>query len=544
MPIDYRPRMPRFEDDDKFWEISIDGTTVSSRSGRIGTDGRATAPKVLPTRAKAEQEYAKRLAEQRAKGRTQVSHDLPAEPHDPALDAQIVEDPSDAGRYLVYADWLQSQGHPRGELGALQRARTSSAVAKAELALLEAHPELAPSRFCEVARKPPRGLSEQHVCSLRWEHGFIAVARVARGTEKAAYTVRELIVELLAHPAARFLRELRIGPMGPPKSEVFSYGAVIEQLVRIRPPALRTLALVDLPAGAAELGFSDLGDVTALCGALPLLEDLHLGGRSLALGEVAMPKLRRLSISSSDAEVVASLPLLALPAIEEIAIACGEADVTPSPAFAKLLAAPWQPRRFALTRTGNTDHIVPLLANAKLVAGLESLDLSGGRLGDPGGAALIASKARFAHLDALDLSGNMLSPSMCAQIVAALPSAKVGAQRAATAAISDKELLQLCPDAGALAKARSLAKPGQWTVLARDEATYWGKCKGSEGIYEVYLQLPDLDNGCSCPSGKRPCKHAIALAVLVSSGHSFVVRAPLAGLYDRAQSSRYYAGGE
>jgi len=540
--------MARFEDDEKFWEVSLDGNTVSSRSGRIGTDGRATAPKQLPTRDKAEKEYEKRLAEQRSKGRTQVSQDLAPEPHNPALEDQIVEDPSDGGRYLVYADWLQSQGHPRGELGVLQSTRASNpddaALAKAEHKLLEAYPQLAPSRFCEAARKPPKGLSEQHVCSLRWENGFIAVARVARGTEKAAYTVRELIVELLAHPAARFLRELRIGPMGPAKSEVFSYDAVIAQLVRIKPPALRTLALVDLPPDAAELGFSDLGDVTALCAALPLLEDLHLGGRSLALGETEMPKLRRLSIASSDAEVVGSLPLLTLPAIEDVAITCGEAEVTQSPAFAKLLAAPWQPRRFALTRTGNTDQILPLLAKGKLVAGLESLDLSGGRLGDPGGAALIASKAAFAHLGALDLTGNMLSPSMCTQIAAALPNAKVGTQRSATVAISDKDLLRLCPDAGALAKARSLAKPGQWSLLARDATTYWGKCKGSEGLYEVYLRLPDLENGCSCPSGKRPCKHAIALAVLVSYGHPFVERAVPAGLFSRATSSRYYGGGE
>lgn len=62
--------------------------------------------------------------------------------------------------------------------------------------------------------------------------------------------------------------------------------------------------------------------------------------------------------------------------------------------------------------------------------------------------------------------------------------------------------------------------------------------------YEVFVRLPDLENGCSCPSGKRPCKHAIALAVLVSHGGEFVERTVPAGFYGRAQSGRYYAGGE
>ena len=48
----------------------------------------------------------------------------------------------------------------------------------------------------------------------------------------------------------------------------------------------------------------------------------------------------------------------------------------------------------------------------------------------------------------------------------------------------------------------------------------------------------------SCPSGKRPCKHAIALAILVSSGHAFEARPVPSGLTSRASSSRYYGAGE
>ncbi|MBA3538368.1 MAG: TIGR02996 domain-containing protein, partial [Deltaproteobacteria bacterium] len=38
----------------------------------------------------------------------------------PKLEAAILADPDDTAAYLVYADWLQSRGDPRGELIVLQ----------------------------------------------------------------------------------------------------------------------------------------------------------------------------------------------------------------------------------------------------------------------------------------------------------------------------------------------------------------------------------------------------------------------------------------
>ena len=51
----------------KFWEIWMDGTDVTTNWGKIGTDGQ-TKTKGFPDEAKAKKEYDKLLAEKTGKG--------------------------------------------------------------------------------------------------------------------------------------------------------------------------------------------------------------------------------------------------------------------------------------------------------------------------------------------------------------------------------------------------------------------------------------------------------------------------------------------
>lgn len=63
------------------------------------------------------------------------------------------------------------------------------------------------------------------------------------------------------------------------------------------------------------------------------------------------------------------------------------------------------------------------------------------------------------------------------------------------------------------------AKPGKWKLLARNSEAVWGLCQGSGGEpYQVGLLLESLRNTCSCPSRLRPCKHVLALALLLEAG--------------------------
>lgn len=537
--------MRRFEGGkDRFWEIRRDGTAVQTRTGKVGTDGKASARKRLASLAKAEAEIDKRIAEQLAKGFTEVTRVIAPEPANPDLEREIIEEPTDAGRCMVYADWLQGQGHPRGELGVLQNARAGrpkdAGLAKAEQKLFEDHPELAPPRLMAVARKPRKTDQADDLPAVTWENGFIAAARIARSSDRASFTVRELVAELLAHPAARFLRELRIGGLGPDEHD---YAEVIDEILRGCPSTLRVLSLVDLPPGSAELVFANLADVTPLLAATPLLEELILAGNQVRLRTIDLPKLRRLAVATSDPALLLTLSKASLPALETLQLSSGDAPM-PAASLAKVLSASWSLRRLAITRTANTDELVPWLVKSALLPKLASLDLSGGKLSDTGAGLLVLAKPKLEHLESLDLSGNTLSPTAVKQLANVCASVRLDNQRAvATATISESDLRRMSPDASALAKGREIAKPKQWPTLGRDDNTYWGTCRGSD-LYEVYVEVPSLTNGCSCPSGKRPCKHAIGLAILIAGGHAFEARPAPRGLTSRASSSRYYGAGE
>ncbi|QCB93057.1 SWIM zinc finger family protein [Cellulomonas shaoxiangyii] len=75
------------------------------------------------------------------------------------------------------------------------------------------------------------------------------------------------------------------------------------------------------------------------------------------------------------------------------------------------------------------------------------------------------------------------------------------------------------PDASSLAAARRLAQPGPWSQTGASDALLWGRCQGSGRTpYQVSVDLQARAYRCSCPSRKFPCKHALALLLLWSSG--------------------------
>ena len=76
---------------------------------------------------------------------------------------------------------------------------------------------------------------------------------------------------------------------------------------------------------------------------------------------------------------------------------------------------------------------------------------------------------------------------------------------------------QLAPDAASLGAARGLARPAKWARLGRTEAMAWGECQGSGASpYQVRVDLTDVAYKCSCPSRKLPCKHTLALLLLLA----------------------------
>lgn len=77
----------------------------------------------------------------------------------------------------------------------------------------------------------------------------------------------------------------------------------------------------------------------------------------------------------------------------------------------------------------------------------------------------------------------------------------------------------LAPDPRSLVAARKLARPGPWSETGRDERAVWGLCQGSgKTPYQVQVDLTGPVYACSCPSRKVPCKHALALLLLLADG--------------------------
>jgi uncharacterized protein (TIGR02996 family) len=135
---------------------------------------------------------------------------------DAGLEGAIVAEIDDAAALLVYGDWLQQQGDPRGELVAAQHAGSR----QAESELLEAHSAylLGGLERCGAA------------FSGGWRLGFLDRAVVR---ESAAVLAR-----LLALPSARFLRRLELRDF-----DVYDALCALELFTATRelPPTLATL---------------------------------------------------------------------------------------------------------------------------------------------------------------------------------------------------------------------------------------------------------------------------------------------------------------
>ncbi|WP_174493218.1 SWIM zinc finger family protein [Acinetobacter sp. Marseille-Q1623] len=80
--------------------------------------------------------------------------------------------------------------------------------------------------------------------------------------------------------------------------------------------------------------------------------------------------------------------------------------------------------------------------------------------------------------------------------------------------IQPDQIQQIIPDANSEKAAKKLAKVNDWNNKgASTDQWVWAEIKGS-AIYQSAIFLPQLKCECSCPSFKRPCKHALALLMV------------------------------
>ena len=343
------------------------------------------------------------------------------------LEAAITANPDDDQTYLVYADWLQQQGDPLGEL-IVKHARASD-----QTAFVTEH---------ETDLLGPLADYEDMLEPRVWRNGFLREVKVANtfdrsenhdGT-KEAFPVEELLAMLLDHESGRFLRNLTIGIVTYNHNE---YTACLAELAKRRVPSLRTLFVGDFHREETELNWSHLGEVLTFYPAVPNLQELTLRSGSMTLGQIDLPELHTFVTVTGGLkkDAIASIASAHWPKLERLELQIGSRGWSSDVDAADLLplldgdALPPTLYHLAFANFDQTNDLVPMLASSKILRRLRNLDLSLGTLGAEGAQALIAAKSAFAHLEMLDLSECLLDPEWTARVLEAFPDAAVEDQR-------------------------------------------------------------------------------------------------------------------
>lgn len=317
--------MPRFESDERFWEIERDGKRLRIRSGSLGEPGEQITH-LSHYEAEAKREFEDRIAAKLEQGfRLVLAAQEPVAEAEPELWAAVLDalDPERLttpegvaalqASWSVLGDWFAARGDVRGELITIDET-LSYVDGRGRDRLLARRDQLLaewiPRWFGEYGKLDGPG----YPISLGWDHGFIALARI--GTEphrldlsRFRLGLRDLspvLEQLLAHPLMRSVRQLRIGELDPRGRR---------ELARALPllPSASLPALIRLELGGVSRGewirdesgiprqrvvLARLGSVASLARArewAPRLAALRLIGRELRVLP-SLPQLRVLEL--------------------------------------------------------------------------------------------------------------------------------------------------------------------------------------------------------------------------------------------------------
>jgi uncharacterized protein (TIGR02996 family) len=441
---------------------------------------------------------------------------------DDTFEAQILERPDEPGPYLVYADWLLGRQDPRGELITIQSQRAEAPdneqLAKAEKALLKNHGEyFVPEALGRVLDVPRRSGPRVEVV---WRNGFFAHLRLARDATEAAKAVKLDVVAraALAHPSARFLRSLSLGPLG---TRAYVYTSIVAAIAKRPIPSLAELRIGDFTPMEGDFTTARAGEITPLFAAAPALEKLTIrAGDFTIAGPLYHTKLRELTLVTTQLAEPDATALVdaVLPALETLIVQSSRITFTTAQLL-RLRGAFPKLRRLVLPNTVGTGALVRALIGSALLAHLEELDLSGGDLDDKTASEMMGEREQFERLRTLSVGGSKkLSPDWAARLAKAT-GARTERPRLA---ITEEDVAHRSPDQASMIAARKIAVASEWMTLGFDprRERVWGEYEGRDHYY-VYAELRDRAVGCGCGSPKSPCKHALALLLLAANQHAF-----------------------
>jgi uncharacterized protein (TIGR02996 family) len=405
----------------KTWRIDLEGKKVTSISGG-DYEKQTKKTKTYGSPAKAKQAHDELVAEQREDGWRALGELAPPSipiVRDPGLEAELRKDHADPAPYLVYADWLQGQGSPLGEMLVLaQRKKAKQAAA--------------------IATKI--GLPSADMAKVGWRFGLWQWLHLDNQVDNMAadFDAVAFAKGLFSSPLCAALEELRIGMLrweGCDDPDVIVEAgkhAWAKDLVRLR------VGDVDKDIDMAHHGIGQVGK--AITKAFPNLTSLWLrsgesyeGPETLGFAGLDLPRLTELTIETCamSRKRMKSLIAAKLPALEKLVLWFGERERELATATVADIAPLWsgpqfpRVRHLGLCNTELVTDIVRILPTSKLAPQLESLDLSRGTLGDDDAAELAESAASYKKLTTLNVSRSWLSTASIRALKSAFKGKKI-----------------------------------------------------------------------------------------------------------------------
>lgn len=339
----------------------------------------------------------------------------------------IADDIANPDPYLVYADWLQRQGHLRGELISVQHALEHGGAQRLQLLRRNAEliddetlwpklpAELRDRYFFSGERNPPCHEAD-------WRYGFVRRLWI-QTAEASAYPRntcdgRAFTRLLLSHPSCRFLERLEIGAEVTAEKALITE-PLIEEVVASDLDHLRALTVgrffytntgLDEEGRTGRLSWPMLPPLALLLASFPRLRELCVIGQAASLAELSHARLESLELRvvGLTAAQVRNLWDADLPALHTLNLWLGSAigpdDLAPllqGDVFGGL-------KHLGLKNVGRSSALARELASAPIVERLESLDLSGGTFQGHDLATLRKGARALSHVRRLVLDCNFL----------------------------------------------------------------------------------------------------------------------------------------